>query len=62
MTKKLSLFFAGYFVILTILYLTAKGDKFTPSTFGKWAMIITPIYLFLFVLFFYFKKKSKNEK
>lgn len=59
MAKKLALFFAGYFVILTITYFIAKGDKFTPSTFGKWAMIITPIYLFLFILFIYFKKSKK---
>jgi hypothetical protein len=61
MAKKLALFFAGYFVILTVIYFTAKGDEFTPSSVGKWAMIITPIYLFLFILFIYFKNRKKNE-
>ena len=61
MKKNIALLLAGYFLILTILYFTAKGDKFSPSNFGAMAMIITPIYLFLFVLFIYFNK-PKDEK
>jgi hypothetical protein len=61
MIKKLSFLFTGYLIILTALYFSCSGDKFTPSSFGKWAMIITPIYLLIFIVYSY-SNKSKNEK
>ena len=61
MIKKTSLFLAGYFVIITALYFLFRGNQFTPSKFGFWAKIITPVYLFLFILIVTLQK-SKNEK
>ncbi len=61
MIKQLALFFSVYVIILTIIYFSTIGNEFTPSSFKKYAMIVTPIYLLLFILFIYFKPK-KNEK
>jgi len=61
MKNKLTFLFVGYLIILTVLYFVFKGDKYSPSSVGKWAMIVTPIYLLLFVVFTY-SNKPKNEK
>jgi len=61
MIKNTSLFLAGYFVIIMILYFLFKGDQFTPSTFGYWAKIVTPVYLLIFILILILKKKTDEK-
>jgi hypothetical protein len=62
MLKKTSIFFLGYFIILCILLIINNlQDKFTPSIFGKWATIITPIYILVFILIVYLKKRNHEK-
>lgn len=62
MLKTTTLFGLGYAVLLCVVYLLAQGDKFTPSSFGKWGFIMTPVYIVLFIGTLYFlKKKKANE-
>jgi len=62
MVKKISLFFAGYLVMISILYIISTWDKYPSAIFGKWALILTPLYIICSLLVNYFLKKYDKAK
>lgn len=62
MIKVTILFFGGYLIMLLVLVVISKWDDYTPSIFGKWSIILTPIYIIVFFLLYYIFKKKTNEK
>jgi|GEM_PF-6904472 len=62
MIKKTKLFFGGYLIMLFMILIISKMDKYAPSVFGKWTTILTPVYIVLFFLVYYIIKKRIDER
>lgn len=62
MMKKMSLFFTGYLMMIFIIYIISTWDPYSPAIFGKWALVLTPLYIICALLVNYLIKKYDKAK
>jgi len=59
MLKKIAKPLLLYFCLLMVLVVWDLRDNFSPSSFSRNALVVTPIYII--TTFFIIKRKTKNE-